>query len=416
MSAFEAAVESVSRSTFVGRTGELGRLDAALRRAADGRPGMVVVAGEAGVGKSRLIEEFAERAGQAGAVVAVGGAAPLAGGALPYAPLVQMLRALAEDRRATSSEAERVELSRVLAWLTTDSPDGRGTCAPEVGRGRLFDLLAGLLGRLGRAAPLLLVLEDLHWADSATLDFLAYLLRGLRRARLLVVGSYRVDEPGERLAGWLAEVRRLRAVGWVELARFSRAELAALLVGLRGGPVDGAVVAEVFDRSEGNPFFAEELFAAGTGAGQVRLPRSLREVLLARVHHLSPAGQHLLAAAAVAGRRQVCPHRLLAAVAGGAEEELTDRLREALDHGLLVVAPPGEGGPDRYVFRHALLQEAVYGELLAGQRARLHEGYARALAGPAADRPARVPELAAEVAEHLTIFSRAASAHPAGRL
>ncbi len=279
MGAVGAAARAAPIPLFVGRDEELSCLRDALRRAAAGRPGMVLLAGEAGVGKSRLVARFAEQASRAGAVVAVGGAAPLTGGALPYAPLVQALR-------AAEAACERAELAGVLAELTGDRSAAGRTREPEVGRGLLFEHICDVISRLGPIGPVLLVLEDLHWADSATLDVLAFVLRTLRGARLLVVGTYRADDPGELLAGWLAETRRWPEVGWLELPRFTRAELAAQLAGLRGGPVDSRMVAEVFDRSQGNPFFSEQLFAAGR-AGPGRLPGLLREVLLARVRQLS---------------------------------------------------------------------------------------------------------------------------------
>jgi DNA-binding CsgD family transcriptional regulator len=157
--------------------------------------------------------------------------------------------------------------------------------------------------------------------------------------------------------------------------------------------VDSRVVAEVFDRSQGNPFFAEQLFAAGR-AGPGRLPGLLREVLMARVRQLSPTGQRLLQVAA-AGGRWVC-HDWLAAVAGGPDDELTGSLREAVDRGLLRITPMEQAGQEVYEFGHALLQEAVYGELLPAQRARLHGAYASVLASL----PAAVPQFAAELAEH----------------
>ena len=388
-----AAAWQARAPLFVGREEELAFLHDALRRAAAGRPGMVLVAGEAGVGKSRLAGRFAEQAARAGSLVAAGGAAPLTGGALPYAPLLQALQALAGDHEPAALGGRGAELAGVLAELTGDWPEGEGVQAPEVGRGRLFERLRAVLGLLGQTAAMLLVLEDLHWADSATLDVLAFVLRTLRGARLLVVGTYRAEDPGELLAGWLAETRRWPEVGWLELSRFTRAELAAQLAGLRGGPVDSRVVAEVFDRSQGNPFFAEQLFAAGR-AGPGRLPGLLREVLLARVRQLSPAGQRLLQVAAVGGR-WVC-HDWLAAVAGGPDDELTGSLREAVDRGLLRITPMEQAGQEVYEFRHALLQEAVYGELLPAQRARLHGAYASVLASL----PAAVPQFAAELAEH----------------
>ena len=198
-------------------------------------------------------------------------------------------------------------------------------------------------------------------------------------------------------------------MGWLELPRFTQAELAAQLSGLRGGPVDSQVVAEVFGRSQGNPFFSEQLFAAGR-ADPGRLPGLLREVLLARVRQLSPAGQQLLQVAAVAGR-WVC-HDWLAAVVGGRDDELTGSLREAVDFALLQITPMEQAGQEAYEFRHALLQEAVYGELLPAQRARLHGAYAEALTSapschtdagcscwPSAENAAP-QQFAAELAEH----------------
>ena len=395
MGAVDAAARPPAAArVFVGRAEELSELHAALRHAAAGRPRMQLVAGEAGVGKSRLIGRFAEQAQRAPTLVAVGGAAPLTGGALPYAPLLQALQSLADGHETAASGGPGAELAGMLAELTGDRPPGERS--PEMGRARLFERLRRLFGGLARAVPLLLVLEDLHWADSATLDVLAFVLRTLRGARLLIVGSYRADDPGELLAGWLAEMRRSPGVSWLELPRFTRAELTAQLAGLRGGPVNSRVVAEVFDRSQGNAFFAEQLVEAGTGPGG--LPLALREVLLARVGQLSPNGQQLLRVAAVAGRW--VRHDWLAAVAGRPDGELDSGLAEAVSRGLLVVTAVDRAGQEVYEFRHALLQEAVYGELLPGQRARLHGAYAKALAGAPAGPYAAAPQFAAELAEH----------------
>ena len=333
----------------------------------------------------------------------MGGAAPLTGGALPYTPLVQALQSLPSDHEPAAFGGQGVELAGVLAELTGDRLPGERS--PEMGRALLFARLCRLFGGLARGAPLLLVLEDLHWADSATLDVLAFLLRTLRGPGLLVVGSYRADDPGELLAGWLAEVRRLPGVDWLELPRFTRAELAAQLAGLRGEPVDSLVLGEVFDRSQGNPFFAEQLVEAGGGTG---LPLVLREVLLARVRRLSPNGQQLLRVAAVAGR-WVC-HDWLAAIAGRPDDELDSGLAEAVGRGLLVVTPKERAGQEVYEFRHALLQEAVYGELLPGQRARLHGAYANAIASLQVGPHTAGPQFPAELAEHWYRAGRPAEA------
>jgi DNA-binding CsgD family transcriptional regulator/tetratricopeptide (TPR) repeat protein len=397
MGAAGAAAPPAQAPLFVGRDEELSRLHDALRRAAAGRPGMMLVAGEAGVGKSRLVSRFAEQARRAGTLVAEAGAAPLTGGALPYAPLLQALRALADEHEPTALGGRGAELAGLVAELAGDRPAGEQAWPPEAGRGRLFDRLRAAFGVLGQAAVMLLVLEDLHWADSATLDVLAFVLRTLRGARLLVVGTYRADDPGELLAGWLAETRRLPDVSWLELPRFTREELAAQLAGLHGGPVDGRVVAEVFDRSQGNPFFAEQLFTAGGGTAPRRLPGLLRDVLLARVRQLSPVGQRLSAVAAVSGRR--VRHDWLVAVADEPDDELAGALREAVGFGLLQISPAEQAGQEAYEFRHALLQEAVYGDLLPAQRAGLHGAYASTLAVESAGQPA-AQEFTAEVAEH----------------
>ena len=410
MVTLEPAVARVSSPAFVGRGEELGRLRTGLAAASAGRPGMVLVAGEAGVGKSRLIERFAEQAERSGAEVVVGAAAPLTSGlgALPYGALLQAR--LIGDQQESGVGGVSDELARVLDELAAQPPAGTQPYGAEAGRGRLFERLSVLLDRLSQQAPLVLVLEDLHWADAGTLDFLAYQLRGLRRQRLLLVGTYRLEDPGERLLGWLAEARRSRLVGWLELARFTQAEVAELLVGLRSGPVDSRVVVEVFDRSEGNAFFAEELYAAGVGTGAKRLPRLLREVLLARVRGLSPAAQRLLAAMAVILSAGPACHPLLSAVLGGPDDELVGALREAIGCGLVQVRPPDELGQEMYGFRHALAQEAVYHELLPGERARLHEACARALSTvPDCPRP-RVVRFPGEPAEHWYRAGRPAEA------
>jgi predicted ATPase len=228
-----------------------------------------------------------------------------------------------------------------------------------------------MIQRLATTAPLLIV-EDLHWADRSTRDLLAFLAASLRSGR--VVGSFRSDEldrlhPLRRL---LAELARNRRVVRLELPRFSRAELAEQLAGLLGADPSARLVDHVHARSEGNPFFAEELLLAGADPGV--LPPSLQEVLLARVVRLGRGTQQLLRVAAAAGPGATQP--LLAAVTGLDDQQLFAGLREAVDQQLLVPEPSGGGG---YVFRHALLAEAVYGELLPDERVRLHTALAGAL-------------------------------------
>src|SRR5215204_6025166 len=200
----------VASPTFVGRFEELQTLEAARRRAADADPAVVLVGGEAGVGKTRLVAELTARCAIEGTRVLVGGCVPVGDGALPYAPIVEALRALLGEV-GVGAVRELVgpswpELARLLPALGASDRTGP---SDQTIQARLFELLLGLLGRLGEQAPLVLVVEDLHWADRSTRDLLAFLVRNLRRERVLVAATYRNDEPGQqRLGPYLAEQDR----------------------------------------------------------------------------------------------------------------------------------------------------------------------------------------------------------------
>jgi tetratricopeptide (TPR) repeat protein len=391
--------ERVSSPTFVGRAEELRRLEVALERAGAGEPAIVLLGGEAGVGKTRLVAELAARAEKAGARVLVGGCIELGDGALPYAPIVEALRPLARTLDPASLRSLAGPAHGELAGLLPELGDGQpGPADPQGmaghGQARLFELLLGMLDRLGQERPLLLVVEDLHWADRSTRDLLAFLVRNLRAERILLVATYRSDELHRRhpLRPSLAELARSGRVERVELEPFGRQELATLLEGILGAPPDGATVDDVLDRSEGNPFFAEELVAAAAHRAGSMLPPSLRDILLIRFEALSDQAQAVLRVAAVAGRR--VQHELLAQVAGMAEPALLEGLRNAVAHQVLVVDPDGGS----YAFRHALVQEAVYAEALPGERNRLHLALATAL--EARPELAAGPAAAAEIASH----------------
>jgi DNA-binding CsgD family transcriptional regulator/tetratricopeptide (TPR) repeat protein len=362
----------VASPTFVGRVEELELLESARRRAADGEPAVVLVGGEAGVGKSRLVAELAARCAADGMRVLYGGCVPVGGDGLPYAPIVEALRPLPDELgidavRELAGPSWR-ELARLLPSLGEPSPGPAGQAA----QARLFELLLGLLVRLSRQTPVTMVVEDVHWADQSTRDLLAFLIRNLRRERVLVVATYRSDEPGLRWLGpWLAELDRGGPVQRLGLPRLDRAQTVAQLVGILGVAPPADLVDAVFARSEGNPFFTEELLSA-VHAG-TELPPTLHDLLHGRIEALPDRAQHVLGVAAVAGRP--VPHRLLASVAGLDDKDLIEALRVAVSHQLLV-AQPGEDG---YQFRHALLGEVVDADLLPGQRAQLHADYARAL-------------------------------------
>jgi len=391
---------TLTSPTFVGRTEELARLAAAGQRAAAGTPAVVVVGGEAGVGKTRLAGEVMAAARAAGATVLAGGCVELGGDGVPFAPLIEALRAFVRDLDGPSLARlvpgrTRAELARLLPELGSVADGGpelerlATTPGPRSDQGRLFELLLGLLERLGQEGPALLVVEDLHWADRSTRDLLAFLVRNLRRGRLLLVLTYRSDELHRRhpLRPFLAELDRGRRVERLELARFGPAEVAAQLAGIQGAPVAAGLAARIHARSGGNAFFVEELAASVPGA-EGELPPSLRDTLLARIELLADPAQQVLRVVAVAAA--AVPDPLLAEVAGLPEPELLAALREAVSAQVLL-ADAGDGS---YRFRHALVKEAVYAELLPGERTRLHARFAAALAARDGGDPGPAAELA----------------------
>jgi DNA-binding CsgD family transcriptional regulator/tetratricopeptide (TPR) repeat protein len=384
----------VASPTFVGRLEELQTLEAARGRAANGEPAVVLVGGEAGVGKTRLVAELTSSWVTDGTRVFVGGCVPVGEGALPYAPIVEALRVLLADL-GVRQVRELVgpswpELARLLPALGEPEPGPAGQAA----QARLFELLLGLLGRLGEQAPVVLVVEDVHWADRSTRDLLAFLVRNLRRERVLVVVTYRSDESGQqRLGPYLAELDRGGRVQRLELPRLDQAETGAQLVGILRAAPAAELVEAVFARSEGNPFFTEELLAV-VRAGSGELPATLRDLLRGRVQTLPDHARQVLAVVAVAGRR--VPHRLLAAVAGQNDAQLDQALRAAVASQLLVTRP----GQDGYDVRHALIREVVDADLLPGERARLHAALAHAVADLLRSGELDWPGSAAEVAVH----------------
>jgi DNA-binding CsgD family transcriptional regulator/tetratricopeptide (TPR) repeat protein len=367
--------DRMASPTFVGRVEELQALESAGGRAADGEPAVVLVGGEAGVGKTRLVAELTARGAADGTRVLAGGCVPVGDGALPYAPIVEALRALLAELGAAAVR-ELVgpswpELARLLPAL--GEPD-RSSPPGQAAQARLFELVLGLLGRLGEQAPLVLVVEDVHWADRSTRDLLAFLVRNLRRERVLLVVTYRSDDPGQqRLGPWLAELDRGGPVQRLELPRLDRAQTAAQLTGILGAAPADDLVDGVFVRSEGNPFFSEELLAA-VRSGSRQLPATLRDLLRGRVDALSEPARQVLAVVAVAGRQ--VPHRLLATVAGLDDGQLVEVLRGAVASQLLVTVPTEDG----YDVRHGLLREVIDADLLPGERTRLHTALAHTVA------------------------------------
>ncbi|MEU9356827.1 AAA family ATPase [Streptomyces sp. NPDC048301] len=393
---------------FVGRTGELAVLTDTLARAAAGEPQAVLLGGEAGVGKTRLVEEFTATATLRDAVVAVGGCVEIGAEGLPYAPFASALRALRRSLPEELGEAlagQEGELARLLPEL------GEADTAPddEHGTARLFELAARLLERISADRSVVLVLEDLHWADASTRHLLAYLFRTLHSGRLVVIATYRADDVHRRhpLRPLLAEMDRLRTVRRIELDRFSHAEVARQLTGILATVPDAALVDDIFERSDGNAFFVEELARSVEccGGDSSVLSDSLRDLLLVRVEALPEDAQR--AARIIAEGGSTVEHRLLAAVSGLSDDDLDEALRAAVGANLLLPAPDTDG----YRFRHSLVREAVSDDLLPGERTRLNRRYAEALESDPS--LVRTDERAARLASYWYAAHDAAKALPA---
>ena len=360
-------------SRFVGRQPELAELDAAIDEAGDGKPSLVLIGGESGVGKSRLLNEVFVRARARGARPIGGECVELGQGELPYAPIVTALRPLVREHDPAFDDLPdqlRAELARLVPEL--DAPPPAVEEGEDESRRQLFEALLALLERLGADRPVVLWIEDAHWADSSTRAFLAFLATGLCDERVAVVITYRSDELHRRhpLVPLLARLERAERARRLELRRFDREELSAQLEDLLGAPPSPEVVDRFYTRSEGNALFTEELLAAGLD-GRGTLPPTLRDTLLLRVERLSEEAERALQVLAVLER---ATHELLVAVCGLDADGLARGLREAVGANIVVVA-----AEERYEFRHALLREVVYEDLLPGQRAELHQTVAGAL-------------------------------------
>ncbi|MBQ0876471.1 AAA family ATPase [Streptomyces sp. RT42] len=387
--------QTSSVSPLVGREDELARLTGVLERARAGEARAVLIAGDAGVGKTRTLDEVAGRAAAAGTTVLTGHCVDLGDVGLPYLPFTEILGVLAADERFAAVLAAHPVADRLLGAGPQDAEGRDGTTRSRL---RLFEDVAALLAELSDVAPLLLVLEDLHWADQSSRDLLRFLLSrgvlqrpagGARGHRVALFASYRADDLHRRhpLRPLLAELVRLPSVERLELRPLPDGDVARLVRSLRERPLPEATVHRIVERAEGNAFYAEELVAA-TDAPVHGVPSGLADVLLIRFEQLSETAQQVLRTAAVAGRR--VGHELLRDAVGLPEEELESALREALGRQLLV----SDDG-DTYSFRHALAREAVYADLLPGERARLHGAFARLLGGPD-----RRSDSAAERAHH----------------
>jgi DNA-binding CsgD family transcriptional regulator len=393
-------VLQVSGGKLVGRAAEFGRLTRLLDQAATGEPVVALVSGDAGMGKTRLVAEVAAAAATQGFIVLSGRCAEL-GDSVPYLPLADALHN-ATSGQTVPALVDAIAARPVLGLLLPDR-DAAEIAGGEVAgmaQQQLFGAVLGMLAELADTAPVLLILEDMHWADRSTRDLLTFLSRVLHRERIAVIATYRTDDlhRGHPLRAVAAELVRLPSVTAVEVGPLGDEAMAEHLTALAQClpeprypaqvPLEAATLETIIRRAEGNAYYAEELLAASTCGTD--LPAGLADLLLARLQRLSPEGQRVVHAAAVAGRR--VEDDLVRLACGLDEREYDDAVRETVASQLLI--PDGDQG---YAFRHALLREAAYADLLPGERTRMHATLAELLADPVR---LEVPGTAAELAYH----------------
>jgi DNA-binding CsgD family transcriptional regulator len=376
-------------SLFVGRGDELERL-AGVIRGDSGSLSVAVVTGDAGIGKTRLLAEALRAAPDV--LVLAGACLPLSE-SLPYGAVTDALARLTGSSarptldRALARCAPYVK-SQLAALVPSLVEDPGAAMNAAVDRTRLLAAVRELLGALGAERRTALAVEDLHWADTGTLDLLTMLLSGMPPGTALVTTSRRDELPdADHARDWLAGIARLSGVEPVTLAPLPREDVQALVASLVDGEPAAAFVADVLRRGEGSPFFTEQLVAAARDVAPplevpAGVPAGVEQMLLSRVRSVGPAATAVAAALAVAARPLAEPE--LAACLG-TSVDVALALRELLDAHL--VAPAAE---DRYRLRHALLEDTVSATLLASQRATLHAGVATVLAAREGESPAEV--------------------------
>jgi class 3 adenylate cyclase/tetratricopeptide (TPR) repeat protein len=405
------------RTPFVARDDELADLRRALEAAAAERGSLVLIGGEPGVGKTRLTQELAAEADAMGVRVLTGHCVEREGAA-PYTPWVEVLeQALA---RAQSPEAFRGLLGDSAGEVARIVPELRRVFVdipppldlpPEQERRYLFNSIREFVTRAAGIRPLLVVLDDLHWADEPTLLLLEHVAEVLAGAPILVLGTYRdVElEVGRPLARAIEDLRRRGLASRMSLRRLDEHGVAEMLHGLTDDQPPGELVRAIFTESDGNAFFVEEVFrhlleegrlldVAGrwrtdVSVAEFEVPESIRLVIGRRLERLSEAGRKLLAAAAILGR--VFDATSLETVAGADEDQLLDGLEEA-ERARLIAAVEGRG--DQFEFGHELIRQTLLSEVSTLRRQRLHLRAADAIE---AGSEGREEEVAAEVAYHL---------------
>ncbi len=370
-----------SVAPLVGRAAELRQLLAAAG-IGDGRGGdAVLLGGDAGIGKTRLLRELVDRADTEGHRVMVGHCLDLGDSHLPFQPFVEAF-SVVDDQERDELAARFPALSPLLPWSSADD-------SPEVDRTELFSSVVAALDHLALSRPILLVVEDVHWADGSTRHLIRYVLAHTFSQPVHVVVSYRADDLHRRhpLRQAVAEWVRLPRVRRVELSPLPDADVRALVTARGAGVLADDGVRAVVRRASGNAFYAEELLDAGLADNHAALPETLADLLLIRLDRLDDEARLVVRAASCSSGRVT--DQVLAAVVGLPPTQLDDALRSAIDHKVLT-----QVAGDSYGFRHALLAEAVRDDLLPSERRRINNAYIAALTADGSHGPA------AEIAMH----------------
>jgi len=410
------------RRVFVGREREVRQLQAAFDAALSGKGALAMVVGEPGIGKTAVCEQLATYVTLRGGTTLTGHCYEEGSLSLPYLAFVEALRSYAISRPPEALRAELGTAASDLARIVSEvrerlAVEPRPPGDPEEDRWRLLQAVSGFLRNASAVQPLLLVLEDLHWADQGTLDLLQHLARNLSGARLLVIGTYRDVEVDRShpLSATLAELRRGAEFGRVLLRGLGTPEVQRMLLAITGAEVPGSLAESIHRQTEGNPLFVQEVVRylveeghlghgsfpsphrGGAGgevtAAAMSIPEGLRDVIGRRLSRLSPDCNRVLAVAAVIGRDFGL--ETLHAVVELDEEQVVSSLEEALHIGVL--EEQSRPGSIRYRFAHAFFRQTLYEELIAPRRLRLHQQVAAALEQQYAS---RLEEHAAELAEH----------------
>jgi len=385
-------------SAMIGREDDLRDLRTLFAESAKGRARAVVVAGEAGIGKTRLLQEFTAGAADTARVLS-GQCVDLGAVATPYSPITALLRTLADQ-----VGADAVIEAAGPGWesLGVLLPELVGSGAPGASENRLHEVVARLFEHFAAERPLIVVIEDLHWADDATLTVLRFLLRAVADGPIMIVLSYRSDDVhrGHPLRDFLSEIERGRRAQRLTLHRLTRDQVGEQAHEILGQLPPYELVENVYERSEGVPFFVEELVGLDGSGDNSMLPDTLRDLLLARYERLDESTQYLLRLMSAGGVS--VSHELVASVFDRDPAEFDDAARKAVLANVLIASDNG------YHFRHALVREAIHGDLLPGERTRFHTRYAEALES----RPDKSGNLT-EVAYHWDTANKPREAFPA---